>query len=220
MKINAQLDILPLVEQTTKAQRNLAYSAVQGINATAKQIQDAKREQLNKRFTLRTGRTKQFLERQSAVIKPWASVPQGRLYAEVAVGQQQNLLLASFERGDEREPARGKLIAQPVTGNAARPSFSAQVAKQFTFAAMRLKAQTAGGGDKQYKGRAGTFTIAGIGVFLRTGKKARDVELIYAYAKKQTLPRKLGWLNTARGVANRWLSENITQAFLRSLPRR
>ncbi|OYD52455.1 hypothetical protein CGK74_18020 [Thauera propionica] len=219
MQLNAQLDILPLVEQTTKAQRNLAYSAVQGINATAKQIQDAQREQLNKRFTLRTGRTKQFLERQAAVIKPWASVPQGRLYAEVAVGQRQNLLLSGFERGDEREPVRGKLIAQPVTGNAARPSFGAQVAKQFTFTAMRLKAQQTAGG-KQFKGRAGTFTIEGVGVFLRTGKKARDVELLYAYARKQTLPRKLGWLSTGRGVADRWLSENITQAFLRSLPRR
>jgi hypothetical protein len=57
-------------------------------------------------------------------------------------------------------------------------------------------------------------------VFLRTGKQARDVELIYAYANKQKLPPKLHWLSTARRVADRWMSENITQAFLRSLPRR
>jgi hypothetical protein len=77
MMLNAQQDILPLVEQTTKAHRDLAYSAVQGINATAKQIQDAQREQLNKRFTLRTDRTKPFLERQAAVIKPWPRCHKG-----------------------------------------------------------------------------------------------------------------------------------------------
>jgi hypothetical protein len=69
------------------------------------------------------------------------------------VGQHQNLLLSGFEQGDAREPVRGRLIAQPVTGNAARPSFSAQVAKQFTFASMRLEAQQIAGG-KQYRGRA------------------------------------------------------------------
>lgn len=80
MRIDAKLDVAKLVDKTTKAQRNLAYSVVQGLNATARQIQDAQRAELRKTFTLRTENTQRFLTRQIAIIKPFASVPAGRLW--------------------------------------------------------------------------------------------------------------------------------------------
>ena len=218
MKIDANVDIARLLDKTLKAQKNLAYSVVQGINATAKQIQQEARDRLNKRFTLRTPQTKQFLERQSAVIKPFASVGQGRLYAEVSVGRRPKLLLAGYEEGDKREPFRGSVIAQPVTGNSARKNFREPVDKQFTFRSLALKAKTVGG-EKRYTGRLGTFTIAGVGVFRRLGRGRNGAELLYHYAKMQKLPKKLGWRQAAQGTASRWLDENISRAFLRSLPK-
>lgn len=218
MKINATIDVLGLVDKTYKAQKNLAYSTAQGINATAKRIQEAQRQQLDKKFTLRTAQTRQFMERQAAVIKPFASVRQGRLFAEVAVGQRPKLLLGGFEDGAKREPAKGSVIAQPVVGGPARPTFAQPVQKAFTFQGIALKAVRAKGaqGGKQYKGRQSTFTIAGVGVFQRIGRERDAIKMVYRYDKEQTLPAKLNWMKTAQDVANRWLSESITQAFLKS----
>lgn len=217
MKINAKVDIAKLVDNSLKAQKNLAYSVVQGINATAKQIQDAERDNLAKRLTIRTSQTKQFLERQAAVIKPFASVKQGRIYAEVAIGQKDKLLLSGLETGAERKPFVGKVIAQPITGSPARPGFSDPVVKQFTFKSMQLKAQQGKHGEVRYEGKRGTFTIPGIGVFVRNGKGKRDIEMLYAYASHQKLPKKLGWISRAQAVADTWLEENITRAFMKSL---
>lgn len=99
MRMDAKIDILKLVDKTAKAQKNLAFSVVQGINATALKIQEAQRENLAKNFTLRTGNTTQFMQRQVAIIRPFASVGRGRIYAEVAVGQRSKLLLGGYEDG-------------------------------------------------------------------------------------------------------------------------
>lgn len=216
MKITPRLDVLGLVDKTYKAQKNLAYSVVQGINATAKMVQEAQRQELGQHFTLRTAKTKTFMERQAAVIKPFASVKQGRLFAEVAVGQRPKLLLAGFETGAKRQPMKGSVIAQPVVGGPARPNFNEPVATAFTFRSLALKAVRDKNGKKQYKGRHDTFTIAGRGVFQRLGPGRDAVQLVYRYDKEQQLPAKLNWMKTARDIAERWLDENITRAFLKS----
>lgn len=216
MRINAKVDISVLVDKTYKAQKNLVYCVVQGINATAKQIQQEERDSLTKKFAIRTANTKSFLERQAAIVKPFASVGQGRLFAEVAIGQKPKLLLSGYEDGAKREPFKGKVIAQPVVGNSARKSFRDPVLQQFTFRAMALKAKTVKG-EKKYVGRDGIFTVQGMGVFRRFGSGRRDVELLYHYATDQKLPKKLGWRQAAQAVADKWLDENISRAFLRSL---
>lgn len=220
MRINAKIDVMGLVNQTYKAQKNLAFSVVQGINDTAKQIQAAQREELGKRFVLRTEKSKNYLTKQAAIIKPFASVKMGNLFAEVSLGgKKKGVLLQGYEKGDERKPAKGSLIAQPVAGGPARPSFSKPVQEAFTFKGMALRAVRSKGRDakpgKDYKGKHGTFTIAGVGVFQRIGNEREAIKLVYAYAKHQTLPAKLHWMKTAQDVANKWLEENITQAFLR-----
>lgn len=219
MKITPKLDVLGLVDKTYKAQKNLAYSVAQGINATAKQIQEAQRENLEKGFVLRSSKTKQFLERQAAIIKPFASVKQGRLFAEVAVGQRPKLLLAGYESGDKRPPMRGSVIAQPVVGGPARPTFQQPIAKAFTFQGMALKA-VRNTGTKQYVGRHNTFTIAGRGVFQRIGAGKDAIKMVYRYDKSQKLPAKLHWMKTAQDVANKWLDESIRLAFTSKKPQK
>lgn len=213
MQVNVKIDTLGLVQQTTKAQKNLVYSVVQGINATARRIQDAQRKNLEDHFTLRSN-TKAFMLRNVAIIKPFASVNQGRLYAEVAVGQRNKLLLGGYERGDERKPFKGHMIAQPVVGGPARPNFKDEVPQAFTFKGMALKAKN---GRAIRTGNNNTFSIRGVGVFQRTGKARDDVRLVYSFVESQRLPAKLRWKLTAQDIANKWLNEYVTQAYLKSL---
>lgn len=216
MRINAKVDISGLVDKTLKAQKRLVFSVTDGINATAKQIQQEAQSGITKKFKVRKANSKNVLEKQSAIIKPFAKVSEGRLYAEISIGHKPNLLLSGYEDGVKREPAKGSVIAQPVVGNSARKSFSDPILPQFYFRAMALKAKTING-EKKYFGKNGIFTVKGMGVFRRFGSGRRDVELLYHYATDQKLPKKLGWRQAAQAVADKWLDENISRAFLRSL---
>lgn len=221
MLIQTKIDVSGLTDKSYKAQKNLVYSAVQGINFTAKKIQQAQRENLRDKLILRTAQTQSFLERNVAVIRPFASVPQGRLYAEVAIAERKKLLLSGLETGAERKPVKGSLIPRPVAGSPARPTKAASVPEQFTFRRMALKAVCSknkdAAGDVQYKGKQRTFSIKNVGIFQRTG--ADELKLLYDYEKQQTLPKRLSWMRTARDVAERWLSSSIKQAFDGTLPR-
>lgn len=101
-----------------------------------------------------------------------------------------------------------------MSENAARPSWSDPIAKTLTFAQMKLHPVKTPAGGVRYIGRQNTYTVKGVGVFQREKQESR---LIWAFAAKQKIPRKLGWQQRARGVASRWLEENITRAYLKTL---
>lgn len=213
MKIDAKVDVLGLVEQTTKSQKNLVFSVEQGLNRTAAMIQAEQQEAVKKQFLIRSQKTRDFLVRRVAVHKPRASVREGRLWTEVAVNAQaRNLLLADFEDGGERKPFKGKdSVAVPLTGGA-RQMKSDPVADRFLFRNMKLKAKKTAQGKKVYTGAGGFFQTAK-GVFQRSGTA---VKMLWAFARGVKIPKKLGWRKRSQDVANKWLSENITQAFLKS----
>lgn len=219
MKITANINVLGLIAQTAQAKKHLVFSVEQGINATALQIQEAERAELRARFTLRVGGQKlDYLNKQAAIIKPFASVKRGTMYAEIALGgKKKGILLGGYETGEERRPFKGKMVAQPVVGGPARPNFANPVAQQFTFQGMKLKATKAKGKNAQpgddLKGKNRTFTIPGLGVFARIGSGRRDLKMVYHYAKHQKLPAKLGWMKTAQDVAAKFLDDNIRIAF-------
>ena len=123
MKIDLQIDSTKLILRLRNGQRRLAYATVNAINNTAKRIQAAERRRVEKEFTVRK---KNFIQRQAAIIKPFANVKQGRPYAEISVGQKPRLLLSAFERGAERKPSTpsARRVAEPVIGGPARPRFS------------------------------------------------------------------------------------------------
>jgi hypothetical protein len=74
MRIDLQIDCASLVLRLENGQRRLAYVVVNAINATAKRIQATERRHIEQEFTIRK---KDFVLRQAAVIKPFASVKQG-----------------------------------------------------------------------------------------------------------------------------------------------
>lgn len=106
-------------------------------------------------------------------------------------GLTAKLLTTEFEDGGKRKPFKGRLIEKPVSGNAARPSWSDPIAKALTFAQMKLHPVKTPAGGVRYIGRQNTYTVKGVGVFQRTDKQ--DSKLIWAFAAKQKIPKKLGW---------------------------
>lgn len=209
MKIDVRFDATGLKALTPKVSKNMLYSTVQGINDTSKQVQAAERAELVKQLVLRTPNTKRFLTNNVAKIT-FASVKQGRVYGEVFINSKsKNLLLSALAVGGvKREPVRGSVIAQPITGAEARPSKQASVAKPLTFVAMKLKKV----GDS-YRGKNGTFTIAGDGVYKRLNRD--EIEKIYDFRREQTIKQDLDWMNIAKKTVNKNIVENISKRFYR-----
>lgn len=217
-KVSVKFEPVGFKEVSDKVSRNIAYSCVQGINDTAKEIQKAERIELAQELMLRTPASKKFLENQVAKIS-FASLNAkskngAKAYAEVYInaggssGKGGVLLLNALAVGNiAREPARGSVIAQPLTGSPARPSAQSPIAKPLTFAAMKLKKdKTSSGG---YKGKDHTFTIANSGVYQRFGNGKNDIKMIYNYRESQTINKELDWYVVAQQVIEKRLMENI-----------
>jgi hypothetical protein len=143
MQINCQIDSTELVLRLKNGQRRLAYAAVNAINNTAKRIQVAERASVKEEFTLRKP---EFVLRQAAVIKPFASVREARPFAEISVGQKPRLLLSAFERGAKREPFTpgAKRVGAPVIGGAARPAFTGPIVPELMMKKLKVGRTKAG----------------------------------------------------------------------------
>lgn len=207
MNIRLQVDNSQLLLRLRNGQKRLAYAVVNAINATAKDIQQAEQGRVEDEFTVRQH---EFIRRQAAIIKPFASVGQGRLYAEIAVGQKKRLLLSEFEQGGQRTAFKGKSPAVPLIGGA-RPSKGEPVDPQFYFSRMALRRSGKGGrrrrsreGKRQiFQGALGTYAIPQVGVFQRIPGQKRGRPLWIFTAKPPHLTRRLRFIETAREVADR-----------------
>lgn len=244
MKIDLNMDAKALEQRMDLSAKNLAYASVNAVNKTALQVQKQAQENVKSRFTLRQP---DFVLRQAAIIKPFASVGQGRPYAEIQVGQKPRLLLADFEKGAQRAPFIGKNVAVPITGSPARPSFSAPVEGSLRITALGLQptltaaqrqqrrsikgknaAETrsmrgdfnrAHGAGQVWKGRQRTYMIPGVGIFQRTGPKKADTRMLYKFMPHPQLKPTLGFLAMAQAQGKAWLSDNLQHALIEELNR-
>jgi len=239
MQINAKVDVTGLAAKLKSGEKNLVYATVQGINETAKKIQEAERQRLGQIFKIRKP---SFIFQQAAIIKPFANVRQGRIYAEISVGQKPRLLLSKFEEGGVKTSEFGKNVAVPVTGTAVRPTAASAVPfKMFitklgfvktTTKPSYLRKKTKNGkwaywpaegtgGKTQLKGKYRTFIIRpetlnrDPGVWQRFGPKKGDIRMIYLFTRHPRLKSELKFVKTAISIADGWISEEITRAFLK-----
>lgn len=230
--INVKFEPVGFAEVSAKVSKNIAYSCVQGINDTLKDIQKRERIELAQELMLRTPASKKFLENQVAKIS-FATLNANakggaRAYGEVYInkvgggGKKGGVLLlnALATGGVEREPAKGSVIAQPITGSPARPSAGSSISKSLTFTQMKLKKTkqgtgkgNGGSGDVGYKGKNGTFTIAGSGVYQRVGDGKNDIRMIYDYRNRQVIGKELDWYDVANQVIERQLMNNILSRY-------
>ncbi len=212
IQVNLKVDTSNLALRLEKGQRRLAYIVSNTLNRTAKEIQVEERENVSGHFTVRKP---EFIMRQAAIIKPFASPTKGRAFVEISVGQRPRLLLSTFEEGGVRAPFKGKNVAVPITGEAARPSFEQPVPQELRFTGLRLKLSASerrrrrrGGtaSSRVRRGEHGTYMVPGVGVFQRQGGKSH---LIYSFEPPMTLKPRLGFIATARHVTAARFNEHL-----------
>jgi hypothetical protein len=221
MKIDVKIDTANLKLKTAREQKRLAYGTANALNAATKEIQADERANLDRTFKIRQAG---FMYRLIK-ITTFASPSRGTPYTELAVDTSKaRVLLSTFEQGGEKDPVKGKNVAVPITGSAARPSFSNPVAEQYRFSKLGFHrqnltkaGQTANAARKRFgvRGRltkdyyiwAGaerTFILPKAsnapygGVFQRVGPGPDDIRLIYAFQPHPKLKRVLRFVETAQ----------------------
>jgi hypothetical protein len=177
-------------------EKRMAYAVVNSLNDTAKLVQRAERQRVLGSLTVRR---RDFIERQIAVIKPFASVAQARYQVRIAVGEKRRLLLSEFEAGGTREPFVGRNVAIPVTGSPARPSQAASVPESLFVKALQLRRRGGKRGRGPIVGLLETYIVPGVGIFQRQGERS---VLLYAFKPSVRIPRRLSWVQTARVVVD------------------
>lgn len=228
MNITIRIDTSLLTKNTDLTLKQLAYAGVNAVNNTVRLVQRQVQDSVKSKFTLRKP---DFILRQVAIIKPFASVGQARPFAVISVGQRDRLLLPQFEDGGTRQPFVGKNVAVPITGNPARPGFDNPVESGLRMTALGLKPTLTdsqrkqrlsirGGSRKEtaqlrknftksagaqnvWEGNQRTYMIPGLGVFQRVGPKKRDTVMLYKFKSGVQLRPILGFhtLTTERGQA-------------------
>lgn len=197
--------------------RRLAFAGVATLNKTALRFQRHMREEADRVFEVRR---RDFVLRQIAVIQPFASVPQGRLYVEIYIGRRSKLLLSMFERGGVRAPmtAGATRVAVPITGGAARPSFSDQVTPTLRYKALRLRRRDRRRDSHAVpQGLERTYLIPGTGIFQRVSP---TVTLqIFSLEEAPPIPRRLDFHGDAKLYLPRWVREEGEREYAEALRR-
>jgi hypothetical protein len=211
MRINVTVDTSGLELKLKRDAKRLAFSAAQAMNDTALEIQLAERVNLDRKFTVRK---QAFFHRLIKV--GFASVKKDRAFAEVYIDTtKKGVLLSTFQKGGVKQPRKGRSVAVPITGSPARPSFRNPVTRALTFAQIRLRLHRTASGARQWKGRDRTFLIPNLGVFQRTGGKAKDstTRLLYRLKPAPLLKAFLDFFT----VAHREFNEKFERNFRKRL---
>jgi len=185
--------------------KRLAFAVAAALNATAKRIQRAQQNRLERAFTIRKS---EFMKRQAAIIKPFASANQGRPYVVISVGKKPRLLLSEFERGGTRKPiATGATrVAEPVIGGPARPHFKDPVTPELFVRKLKFKKTKTGKGPISAR-RTKTYLIPSTGIFQRVEGAAS--RLVYFFSSGKKIKPRLRWRKTADRVIQRWFKEEM-----------
>ena len=215
MRIDCDVDAAKLILRLRNGQRRFGYAVVNAINSTAKRIQAKERQHVEEAFTLRK---EEFMKRQAAVIKPFASAKKAVPYAEVSVGRKPKLLLSAFERGGKREPVTpgAKRIAVPVVGGPARPEFSKPVTPELRMSKLRFD-KTKTGKRRAGVRRAAVYLVPSVGIFKRTGPET--TEMVYHFQEEQKLQARLQFIAIARRVAAKWFKEEMERETVKAITR-
>jgi hypothetical protein len=178
MKISVTVDTSAVVDLTAAVLRQLPFAINSAITRTAKEAVEAGKQELGAGLVIR----KKFIQSRVRILQ-YSRV--NNLSAVIGVDdkvQGAPLLLGFLEEGGTKEPTRGPEIAIPLTGAAARPSFTDPVVAAFRYTNLRF--------DNKGKGRKGTYIVPNVGIFRRiaTGNEPGATVLIYAFKPSARLP--------------------------------
>jgi len=208
MRIDINIDSRNLKARTLREAKRLAYSTSQALNDTMLDVQQAERINLDRKYQIRQAG---FMYRLVKVLK-FANPRRGIPYAEVGIDPtKRRVLLPLLQTGGRRQPVKGKEVAVPITGSAARPTFARQVTPSLRFTKMRLrKTKTRRRKKLQLKGQEGTFVIPGAGVFQRIRGVARQ---IYVFWPKPRIRPSLDFYRVAGQQITRSWPRRFYQRF-------
>jgi hypothetical protein len=192
VQVKVTLEAGDLLAYMRKGAQSVRFAAANALNETVKRVQTLERAHVRHAFTLRP-RGGEFVVRQAAVIKPFASAKRiDGLSTTVQVGQPPRLLLARFERGEPKTPQPGRrAIAVPV---AARPSFTQNVPPAMFISGFRLHDV-----GRRIVGARRTFVKRGIGIFQQRSGEAPPV-LLYKFRAQARLDRRLRFVAIGLGA--------------------
>ena len=218
VKINLNMDVARLITRFERMEKPLVFAAVNTINGTARDIQEAEKDEIKRDVTIRRPA---FTLREIAIIKPFANVKQGRLFAEVSVGRKKRSLLAQLVDGGVKEH-KGKNVAIPVTGGAARPTFqTAQefppLVQQLRFKKPRRKRGGKPGAKVILQGPDGTFLIPGVAIRKREGD---HIQTLIVYKPVVRIPKTVRWREIAGRVGAKSMRERMEIEVIKVIGRR
>jgi len=211
MLIKTQIDVSRGLQLTDLLLKKIPYATNNALTRTGRELVDVEREELKTEFQIR----KPFILNRVRITK-FSRV--NDLWTRVAIDsnvQGGKLLLAMFEEGGEKMPELGSELAVPITGGAARPSFSQTVRPSLLYKALHMRKSVTSAGKIQYKGDRRTFIIAGVGIFQRVSSKKRvqyikrtkggkysptrsGVVLLYKFKQGAPLKAQMHFIRTAR----------------------
>lgn len=226
MLVHLNVDVSVLEERFDQPEKKIVYAVVNAINETARIAQRALQIMAEDSLTIRKP---DFIRREIAILKPFASVSQGRLYAELAIGDKPRLLLPALDKGGSRTGFVGRNVAVPIIGGA-RPSFEEQIPRELQVAQLKIRAykgdrklrRRARGGHVrefgihgefgrlvppeqgsgiQWRGLLGTYLVPEVGIFQRIGRG--ETRALYAFVPSVPIPDELNYAETVQGVADR-----------------
>jgi hypothetical protein len=122
--IKIDIDVRGLEARTLLESKRLAYSTATAINRTMLEIQREERAELDRRFTIRKNDFMYRLIKIFAFAKVLKGIGPQQVYGEIGIDHKNRTLLDQFVEGGFKEPVVGHTVGVPVTGSAARPSFS------------------------------------------------------------------------------------------------
>jgi hypothetical protein len=234
MKIDCKIDTSALAAKTDREIKRLAYNTAQALNETAKAVQLQERANLDQKFQIRNAR---FMYKLIKIFK-FANARQGRPWVEIGVDPtKKRVVLGIFERGGAKPAAKGKKVAVPLTGEAARPSFGQSVGTGFRFTSLHFQPHKTAGGKTQWKGAKRTFMLFPVpggklkvpGVFQRggslktksRGKRFRGmpsstaIAMLYAFIQGPALKGTLHFINVAQTTISKEWREQFKKAYKR-----
>jgi hypothetical protein len=209
--IKFDIDIKGLTAHTLLESKRLAYSTATAINRTMQEMQREERAELDRRFTIRKNAFMYNLIKIFVFAKVYKGIGPQRVYGEMGIDHKARTLLDQFVEGGFKEPTAGKSVGVPVTGSAARPSFSDPVAAAFQLSRIHLQPKVLKDGTVQLVTAqgGGLFTLPTVkhgstprGLFSKVGSMIRA---LYLFVPRPALKRRYDFVGIAERVfQERW----------------
>jgi hypothetical protein len=199
---------------TDVQQRQLPFATSKALNQTALDFQQAMRDSLPRKFTIRSGTTKRFLERMIKIEKFDRST-KNKLSVTVGITgpgffpsetDDRAAILARHEKGGTFSAFPFYLPAPGLRGA------TQEIPRKLYPANLRLAPRRT---PTDYlpalkKGKLRTYIIPNVGIFQRQGKD--EIDSIWFFKERITLKPRLGFYDTAvKTVEERW-AKNFTDS--------